>query len=174
MNYKFGKTCIEIIYAIICIEINGLLSKQKTTKVWLLSINNSLFVNPCFNLILWFYTLLTFLNLLTIVIIPFSAFVAKLVPREEILLENINISPKSKGVESMNLSESDSDVEADHEIPAMEMNYGGTTNYRNVNFFSFFATLLSIDTHLRGQFVDAASSYIGAYLLSLGYPHKIY
>ncbi|KAH6817014.1 hypothetical protein C2S51_000617 [Perilla frutescens var. frutescens] len=53
---------------------------------------------------------------------PPSPFVAKLVPRQEILSENVNISPKSKGVESMNLSESDSDVDADHEI--MEMNYG--------------------------------------------------
>ncbi|XP_057812014.1 protein TPX2-like isoform X2 [Salvia miltiorrhiza] len=52
---------------------------------------------------------------------PPSPFVANLVPREGILLENINISPKSKGVESMNLSESDSDVEAGHEI--MAMNY---------------------------------------------------
>lgn len=49
---------------------------------------------------------------------PPSPFVENLVPREEIL--SINISPKSKGVESMYLSESDSDVEADHEI--MEIN----------------------------------------------------
>ncbi|GFP81839.1 protein tpx2 [Phtheirospermum japonicum] len=56
---------------------------------------------------------------------PPSPFVAMLVPREDILMENVNISPKSKGVETMNLSNSDSDVEADHEISATEMNYRG-------------------------------------------------
>ncbi|KAL1559771.1 protein TPX2 [Salvia divinorum] len=53
---------------------------------------------------------------------PPSPFVQNLGPREDILFENVNISPKSKGVESMNLCESDSDVEAGHEILAM--NYG--------------------------------------------------
>lgn len=56
----------------------------------------------------------------------FSAFVQNLGPREEILFENVNISPKSKGVESMNLCESDSDVEEGHEI--IVMNYGGTSS----------------------------------------------
>ncbi|KAL8557013.1 hypothetical protein ACS0TY_004479 [Phlomoides rotata] len=55
---------------------------------------------------------------------PPSPFVEKLVPREEVLKENVNISPKSKGVESMNLSEGNSDIEAELEISAMEMNYG--------------------------------------------------
>ncbi|KAL9177816.1 hypothetical protein ABFS82_01G083900 [Erythranthe guttata] len=50
---------------------------------------------------------------------PPSPFVARL--REELLMGNINISPKSKGVESMNLSQSDSDAEADHEISASGM-----------------------------------------------------
>ncbi|KAK4389387.1 hypothetical protein Sango_2275700 [Sesamum angolense] len=53
---------------------------------------------------------------------PPSPFVARLVPREEILMGNINISPKSKGVESMNLCEGDSDVEVDREISAMGLN----------------------------------------------------
>ncbi|KAL1547534.1 protein TPX2-like isoform X2 [Salvia divinorum] len=51
---------------------------------------------------------------------PPSPFVQNLVPREEMLFENINISPKSKGAENMNMSESDSDVEAGHEIMAMK------------------------------------------------------
>ncbi|KAK4435186.1 protein TPX2 [Sesamum alatum] len=55
---------------------------------------------------------------------PPSPFVLRLVPREEILMGNINISPKSKGVESMNLSESDSDVEVDRGISAMGTRYG--------------------------------------------------
>ncbi|XP_011081080.1 protein TPX2 isoform X1 [Sesamum indicum] len=55
---------------------------------------------------------------------PPSPFVARLVPREEILMGNINISPKSKGVESMNLCEGDSDVEVDREISAMGTQYG--------------------------------------------------
>lgn len=71
----------------------------------------------------------------------FSAYVQNLVPREEILSGNINISPKSKGVESMYLSESDSDAEADHEI--MEMNSGNTPPIlENVTFFiSLFVTI---------------------------------
>ncbi|KAL3647245.1 hypothetical protein CASFOL_008213 [Castilleja foliolosa] len=52
---------------------------------------------------------------------PPSPFVAMLFPREDILMENINVSPKSKGVETMNLSNSDSDVEADHKISFTEM-----------------------------------------------------
>ncbi|KAL0393422.1 UNVERIFIED_CONTAM: hypothetical protein Slati_4308400 [Sesamum latifolium] len=68
---------------------------------------------------------------------PPSPFVARLVPREEILMGNINISPKSKGVESMNLCEGDSDVEVDREISAMGTQYGGLTFYnhmeKNVN-----------------------------------------
>ncbi|KAL0331362.1 UNVERIFIED_CONTAM: protein TPX2 [Sesamum angustifolium] len=68
---------------------------------------------------------------------PPSPFVARLVPRGEILMGNINISPKSKGVESMNLCEGDSDVEVDREISAMGTQYGGLTFYnhmeKNVN-----------------------------------------
>ncbi|XP_047944171.1 protein TPX2 [Salvia hispanica] len=62
---------------------------------------------------LWFHSAGTY---------PPSPFVQNLGPREEILFENVNISPKSKGVESMNLCESDSDVEEGHEI--IVMNYG--------------------------------------------------
>ncbi|KAG8374811.1 hypothetical protein BUALT_Bualt10G0034400 [Buddleja alternifolia] len=46
-----------------------------------------------------------------------------LVPREEILM---NISPKSKGLENMDVSKTDSYIEVDHEISAMGMNCGGT------------------------------------------------
>lgn len=52
----------------------------------------------------------------------------KLVSREDLLKENVNISPKSKGVESMTFSEGLSDVAAKYEISAMEMNYGGTND----------------------------------------------
>ncbi|KAG6418828.1 hypothetical protein SASPL_121034 [Salvia splendens] len=62
---------------------------------------------------LWFHSAGTY---------PPSPFVQNLGPREEILFENVNISPKSKGVESMNMCESDSDVEEGHEI--IVMSYG--------------------------------------------------
>lgn len=71
------------------------------------------------------------------------------------MAENINISPKSKGVESMNLSDSDSDVEAGHET--MTMNYEGTTSpLIEMLFFHVFIydELLSIITKSRRQFVD--------------------
>ncbi|KAL3645367.1 hypothetical protein CASFOL_010547 [Castilleja foliolosa] len=64
---------------------------------------------------------------------PPSPFVAMLVPREDMLMENVNISPKYKGVETMNLSNSDSDVEADHEISAMEMNYRGEVQVKGTS-----------------------------------------
>lgn len=84
---------------------------------------------------------------------PFSAFVESLVPRGEILLENVNMSSKSKGVQSM-LSDCESDIEADHET--MEMNSGTTsTNTRYYfDFISFFTTswqLLSTTTRWRRQ-----------------------
>ncbi|KAG8382337.1 hypothetical protein BUALT_Bualt05G0066900 [Buddleja alternifolia] len=52
---------------------------------------------------------------------PPSPFV-RLVQREGILTENVNVSPKSKGVEDMNLLESDSDIEVDQEICVADMN----------------------------------------------------
>ncbi|KAK4422744.1 protein TPX2 [Sesamum alatum] len=53
---------------------------------------------------------------------PPSPFVLKLVPVDEILMENSNISPKSKGVEDVKLVESDNDIEMGNEISAPDMN----------------------------------------------------
>ncbi|MCD7446981.1 hypothetical protein HAX54_020759 [Datura stramonium] len=49
---------------------------------------------------------------------PPSPFVTRLISKEDILLENINVSPKSK-VENMSLSDSDSDIEVEQEVPAV-------------------------------------------------------
>ncbi|XP_073287840.1 protein TPX2-like isoform X3 [Primulina huaijiensis] len=56
---------------------------------------------------------------------PPSPFVANLVPRDEILMGNICISPKFKGVENMNPRESVSDIEEDEEISVVDTNYRG-------------------------------------------------
>ncbi|KAL2551631.1 Cell cycle regulated microtubule associated protein [Forsythia ovata] len=53
---------------------------------------------------------------------PPSPFVARLVQREDISLENINTSPKPKDVEIMKLSDSDSGIEAHQEISAVDVN----------------------------------------------------
>ncbi|KAL3818157.1 hypothetical protein ACJIZ3_004062 [Penstemon smallii] len=57
---------------------------------------------------------------------PPSPFAARLFSRDNILTGNITFSPKSNGVENMNLSESDSDVdtEVDHESSAVDINHG--------------------------------------------------
>ncbi|KAF3647724.1 putative protein TPX2-like isoform X2 [Capsicum annuum] len=47
-----------------------------------------------------------------------QAFVTRLISKESGLLENINISPKSK-IENMSLSDSDSDIEVEQEVPAV-------------------------------------------------------
>ncbi|XP_073052050.1 protein TPX2-like isoform X2 [Primulina eburnea] len=70
---------------------------------------------------------------------PPSPFVANLVPRDEILMGNICISPKFKGVENMNPRESVSDIEEDEEISVVDTNYrgnaslqiGSMTNFQN-------------------------------------------
>ncbi|KAK4338334.1 hypothetical protein RND71_042821 [Anisodus tanguticus] len=49
---------------------------------------------------------------------PPSPFVTRLISKEDILLESINVSPKSKA-ENMNLSDSDSDIEVEQEVPAV-------------------------------------------------------
>ncbi|KAM3321931.1 protein TPX2 isoform X5 [Capsicum chacoense] len=49
---------------------------------------------------------------------PDSPFVTRLISKESGLLENINISPKSK-IENMSLSDSDSDIEVEQEVPAV-------------------------------------------------------
>ncbi|KAI3453532.1 hypothetical protein Pfo_010195 [Paulownia fortunei] len=54
---------------------------------------------------------------------PPSPFVLRLDPRKDFLMENINISPKSKGMEDMDLLESDSDIEVDEQISALDMKY---------------------------------------------------
>ncbi|XP_073133158.1 protein TPX2-like [Henckelia pumila] len=54
---------------------------------------------------------------------PPSPFVANLVPRDEMLMGNICISPKFKGVENMNPRESVSDIEEDEEISVVDTNY---------------------------------------------------
>lgn len=61
---------------------------------------------------------------------------------------NVNTSPKSIGVESMNLSQSDSDTEADPEVSSVVLNYGGTSHYGNAKLFSLFAILVSNNAHL--------------------------
>lgn len=50
----------------------------------------------------------------------FSAFVAKLLPAKDVLLENVNTSPKPKHEEDVNLLESDSDTEVDEESSAVD------------------------------------------------------
>ncbi|XP_060207206.1 protein TPX2 isoform X2 [Lycium barbarum] len=49
---------------------------------------------------------------------PPSPFVTRLISKEDVLLESINVSPKSK-VENMSLSDSDSDIEIEQEVPAL-------------------------------------------------------
>ncbi|EYU39042.1 hypothetical protein MIMGU_mgv1a019446mg [Erythranthe guttata] len=64
---------------------------------------------------------------------PPSPFVARL--REELLMGNINISPKSKGVESMNLSQSDSDAEY---YSAFEQQDKGTSSTVHIGSQQYF------------------------------------
>ncbi|KAK4365277.1 hypothetical protein RND71_016635 [Anisodus tanguticus] len=47
---------------------------------------------------------------------PPSPFVTRLISKEDVLLESINVSPRSK-VENMNLSDSDSEIEVEQEVP---------------------------------------------------------
>ncbi|KAL2543511.1 Cell cycle regulated microtubule associated protein [Forsythia ovata] len=52
---------------------------------------------------------------------PPSPFMARLVRREEILAESVNTSPKPKDAETLNLLESELNIEADQEISAVDM-----------------------------------------------------
>lgn len=48
-----------------------------------------------------------------------QAFVTRLNSKEDVLLENINVSPKSKVEVNMSMSDSDSDIEVEQEVPAV-------------------------------------------------------
>lgn len=74
----------------------------------------------------------------------FPAFVLKLVTKEEILKENVQISPKSKGVEDMNLVQSGSDIDVDEEISAVSMSCRGTTGYIWIVFFFPSVTIFNL------------------------------
>lgn len=50
---------------------------------------------------------------------PPSPFVTRLNSKEDVLLENINVSPKSKVEVNMSMSDSDSDIEVEQEVPAV-------------------------------------------------------
>lgn len=52
------------------------------------------------------------------------AFVTKLHLREDMLLENVNISPKSKGVENMSTQDTDSDIGLGPEFSTIEVSKG--------------------------------------------------
>lgn len=49
-----------------------------------------------------------------------SAFVAKLIPLGGALLQNVNTSPKSKHEENADMSESDSDIEVEEYVTAID------------------------------------------------------
>ncbi|KAM7491284.1 hypothetical protein LguiA_034205 [Lonicera macranthoides] len=55
---------------------------------------------------------------------PPSPFVTKLHLREDMLLENVNISPKSKGVENMSTQDTDSDIGLGPEFSTIEVSKG--------------------------------------------------
>ncbi|XP_073302428.1 protein TPX2-like isoform X4 [Primulina huaijiensis] len=63
---------------------------------------------------------------------PPSPFVARLVPRDEMSMEDISISPGAKDVENMHYSEGDSDIEGVHETSVVYMNYRGLTFYNHM------------------------------------------
>ncbi|KAL3498733.1 hypothetical protein ACH5RR_041465 [Cinchona calisaya] len=65
---------------------------------------------------LWFDTAATY---------PPSPFVARLLPGKDVLLENVNISPKSKQEEDANLLGSDSDTEVDEQNSVDDRDDGG-------------------------------------------------
>ncbi|CAN4127464.1 unnamed protein product [Withania somnifera] len=64
---------------------------------------------------------------------PPSPFVTRLISKEDGLLENVNVSPKSKVDENMSFSDSDSDVEVEQEVPAV-IKGEGTTAGISANF----------------------------------------
>lgn len=65
---------------------------------------------------LWFDTAETY---------PPSPFVAKLIPLEGALLQNVNTSPKSKHEEIDDMSESDSDIEVEEQVSAIDIDGEG-------------------------------------------------
>lgn len=50
-----------------------------------------------------------------------SAFIAKLIPIGGALLQNVNTSPKSKHEENADMSESDSDIEVEEQVSAIDI-----------------------------------------------------
>lgn len=66
-----------------------------------------------------------------------AAFVARLVPRDEMSMEDISISPSAKDVENMHYSEGDSDIEELHETSAVDMNNRGSPNHVFIRHISF-------------------------------------
>ncbi|XP_073302423.1 protein TPX2-like isoform X1 [Primulina huaijiensis] len=64
---------------------------------------------------------------------PPSPFVARLVPRDEMSMEDISISPGAKDVENMHYSEGDSDIEGVHETSVVYMNYRDVEGQKNGN-----------------------------------------
>ncbi|KAL2516802.1 Cell cycle regulated microtubule associated protein [Abeliophyllum distichum] len=85
---------------------------------------------------------------------PPSPFMARLVRREEILAEGVNASSKPKDAETLNLLESEFEIEADREISALDMDNrdgkgqdrGTSTNSQIVsvqNFWNLYQNLPS-------------------------------
>ncbi|CAN4077862.1 unnamed protein product [Withania somnifera] len=65
---------------------------------------------------------------------PPSPFVTRLILKEDVLLENINVSPKSKVDENMSLSNCDYDIEVEQDLPAVIKEGEGTNAGISTNF----------------------------------------
>lgn len=65
---------------------------------------------------------------------PPSPFVTRLISKEDVLLENINVSPKSKVDENMSLSDSESDIEVEQEVPGVIKEGEGNNAGISANF----------------------------------------
>ncbi|CAK9135939.1 unnamed protein product [Ilex paraguariensis] len=63
---------------------------------------------------------------------PPSPFVTNLIPREHILLENVNTSPKTKDVDNATLPCIESDIELNPDVSVMDVNSRGLTFYNHV------------------------------------------